>query len=225
LRTTSREVRSSNRSVRKYEWLLRKARGRNLATEMKLCGGARRRQPGTPRGGRRRGGGDVPAQVEDLAVRVAAVHDARQVEHLGAVVHLGPEALFEALLLRLERRRRLDEVKVREDGHELGHAVRRERRQGLESFLRARKESQVGRGGSESRKRERTHHLEPEAAVDHEEDEVGDLGRVDHGAQVVGDLDEGEAAGLACERAGRRRVSSRSKWWRRGKSGTHPRRR
>jgi hypothetical protein len=43
----------------------------------------------------------------------------------------------------------------------------------------------------------RAHHLEPERAVDHEEDEVGDLADVDHRVQVVRALDDRQPPALA----------------------------
>ena len=69
---------------------------------------------------------DEPAQVEDLAVWVAAVEDAAEVEHLCSVVDLCPEAVLEPFLLSLESGRRLDEIEMGQDADDLGHAVRGE---------------------------------------------------------------------------------------------------
>ena len=67
---------------------------------------------------------DTPTKVEDLSIRVTTVHDTREVEHFGAVVHLGPESVLEPLLLRFERGRSLDEVEMGQNGDELGETVR-----------------------------------------------------------------------------------------------------
>lgn len=100
------------------------------------------------RGGRE---GDAPTEVEDFAIRVTTVHDAAEVEHLGSIVDLGPEAVLESLLLSFEGGRSLDEVEVGEDGDELGKTVRGEGGEGLEGFLSARRGSAMSLDRLESR--------------------------------------------------------------------------
>lgn len=85
---------------------------------------------------RRRARGRAPGQILDLPVRIPPIQDTAQVEHLGAVVDLGPKAMLEALLLSLESRGSFDEVEVGEDRDDLGQAMGREGRQDFESFLR-----------------------------------------------------------------------------------------
>lgn len=93
------------------------------------------------------GDGDESTEVEDLAVGVSTIHDTAEVEHLGSVVHLGPESVLEARLLGFEGSGRLDEVEMCEDCDELGETVRRERREGFERFLRARRQLTKQDGG------------------------------------------------------------------------------
>ena len=42
-----------------------------------------------------------------------------------------------------------------------------------------------------------THHLEPKAGVNHEEDEVGNFSNVDHGVEIVIAFNKCKAFGLA----------------------------
>jgi len=118
--------------------------------------------------------GDEAGEVEDLALEVAPVAEPREVEELGALVDLGPEAVLEGLLGVLELLRVLEPVQVGEDAHDLGEAVDLEEVEELERL-----------------------HLEAEGRVDEQEDEVGDLGRVHHGRERLGALEEGQAAVLA----------------------------
>jgi hypothetical protein len=46
--------------------------------------------------------GPVPREIEYFAIWIATVHDAAQIEHLGAVVEFCPEPVLKPLLLRLE---------------------------------------------------------------------------------------------------------------------------
>lgn len=100
-------------------------------------------------------GKSLPTQVEDLAIRVTTVHDAREVEHFGSIINLGPETVLKALLLRLEGGGSLDEVEVGEDGDELGKSVGGEGREGFEGFLLERRVriSELLVGERETRKR------------------------------------------------------------------------
>lgn len=117
---------------------------------------------------------DEATEVEDLAVGVSAVEDSREVKHLGAVVHFGPEAVLESLLLSLEGGCFFNEVEVGEDGDDFRQAVRVQRRQRFESF-----------------------HLKTKRAVHEQEHEVGHFGHIHHGAHVVGRLNEGQSPAFA----------------------------
>ena len=118
---------------------------------------------------------DEPAQVVHLGLLVLlAVHHAREVKQLGTLVHLRPEPLLEVLLGALQRLGVLEGVEVREDAHDPGEAVHLTDVEELKDL-----------------------HFEAEGGVDEEQHEVGDLGHVDHGVDVVRALDEGEAAALA----------------------------
>ena len=79
---------------------------------------------------------DEAREVEDLGVGVAAVHNAREVEELCALVDLGPEALLEGFLGCTEGSSLLDEVEVSEDANDLRKPVRLEDIEKLKGFLR-----------------------------------------------------------------------------------------
>lgn len=55
----------------------------------------------------------------------------------------------------------------------------------------------MGQKAIKERRRERPYHLKAKAGINHEEDQIGHLGAVDHGAEVIRALHEGEPALLA----------------------------
>ncbi len=79
--------------------------------------------------------GDEAGQVQNFSVGVATIEDTGEVEELGTLVDLGPEALLQSLLSCTEGSRFLDEVKVREDTNDFWKAVGLEDVQKLEGFL------------------------------------------------------------------------------------------
>eukprot|EP00966_Prymnesium_polylepis_P079707 1846950-Prymnesium_polylepis.1 len=83
---------------------------------------------------------------------VAAVLEAGQVEELAALIDVGPEAMLELLLDAPQRRRVAEVVEVREHAHHAREAVHLAHVEELERL-----------------------HLEAEAAVDHEQNEIGHL--------------------------------------------------
>lgn len=141
---------------------------------------------------------DEPAQVEDLAIGVATVHDPREVKHLRSIEHLRPETLLQSLLLSFESSGRLNEVEVGKDSDELGETVGGKGGEGFEGFLQE-KEGELRLRETRDRK---THHLETETSVNHHENQISNLGDIDHRSEVVRDLDEGKAAVLACVEKG-----------------------
>lgn len=100
----------------------------------------------------------------DLAVRVAAVDDAGEVEELRALVEFAPETVLEPLLGGAQRALLLEQVEMGEDTkHVARHAGRREN---VQEFHRL--------------------HLKAVVPVDHEQHDVCDLGHIDHAGQGVG---------------------------------------
>eukprot|EP00968_Pinguiococcus_pyrenoidosus_P002137 scaffold111_cov252-Pinguiococcus_pyrenoidosus.AAC.5 len=117
----------------------------------------------------------VEVQQPDLALWVLAVRHSVHVEHLCALVDLRPEAMLE-LLLRVPQGLVLAKrIQLREHAHDPRKAVDLEDVQELEGF-----------------------HLEAEARVDEQQDQIRDLGQVHHGAEVMcRALEERHAAPLA----------------------------
>ena len=87
---------------------------------------------------------------------------------------LGPESVLQPLLRALQPRRRPELVQVRQHPHHLGEAVRLQEVEVLEGL-----------------------HLEAEAPVHYQQDQVGHFRRVHHPAEVLRDLEERQAALLA----------------------------
>ena len=82
--------------------------------------------------------------------------------------------MLELLLCTLEGLGGADAVEVGQDAHHLGKAMGLEHVEKLKGF-----------------------HLEAKAGVDHEEDQVGNLGQVDHRIDLVGALVKGQPPVLA----------------------------
>ena len=101
---------------------------------------------------------------------VLVVDETRQVEQLGALIDLSPEAMLKLFLGLFELLAAGDEVHVGEDAHDARKAVHLAYVEKLKGL-----------------------HLEAEAGVYHEQDEVGTFGCVDHGTHCVLALVEGEA--------------------------------
>lgn len=78
---------------------------------------------------------DKPAQVHDLGVGVATVHDSREVEELGSLVDFLPEPRLEGLLLGSKGSSLLDEIEMSEDSDDFGESVSLEDVEELEGFL------------------------------------------------------------------------------------------
>lgn len=78
---------------------------------------------------------DETREVHDLGVRISAVEDPGEVEHLRAGVNLCPEPLFQCLFGILEHGGFLDEVEVSQDTDDFGKPVRLQDIEELESFL------------------------------------------------------------------------------------------
>ena len=113
---------------------------------------------------------DEPAQVVHLGLLVLlAVHHAREVKQLGALVHLRPEPLLEVLLGALQRLSVLEGVEVREDAHDPGEAVHLADVQELEYL-----------------------HLKAEAGIHKQQDQVSNFCNINHGVDIIRTLYEGK---------------------------------
>jgi len=95
----------------------------------------------------------------------------RQVEELGAIVDLRPEAVFQLLLALSQLLGILDHVQMGKHTHDLGHAVHLADVQKLENL-----------------------HLEAVARVAEQQNQIGTLGHIDHGVDIVVALQQGDAA-------------------------------
>ena len=80
--------------------------------------------------------GDEAGEVEDFSVGITSIKDAREVEELGTLVNLGPEALFQSLLCSTEGSGLPDEVEVCEDADDFGETVGLQNIEELKCFLR-----------------------------------------------------------------------------------------
>mmetsp|Transcript_45142 Transcript_45142/g.130690 ORF Transcript_45142/g.130690 Transcript_45142/m.130690 type:complete len:662 (-) Transcript_45142:545-2530(-) len=110
-----------------------------------------------PRQQGRLGNGDEARQVLDLVAVVAAILQAAEVEELGALVHLGPEAVLQRLLGLPQLLVVLEDIQVGEHADDAGEAVHLEDVDELEGF-----------------------ELETEGGIDEEEDQVCHFGKVQH---------------------------------------------
>ena len=118
--------------------------------------------------------GDEAREVGDLDLWVAIVLDAAEVEELTALVDVRPEALLELLLRPAEGSRGGEGIEMAQHADDAWEAVDLAHVEELKGL-----------------------HLEAEAAVHHEEREVGDLCNVAHRVHVVGALDQRDAPLLA----------------------------
>ena len=98
-----------------------------------------------------------------LSTRVLSVHQATEVKELGTLVDLGPETLLEPLFRRPQLLALAEAVEVREDADDLRKAMNLEHVEELERL-----------------------HLKAEGSVHEQENEVSNLGQVDHGRGLVG---------------------------------------
>lgn len=117
---------------------------------------------------------DESRQIHYLCFAVTAIDDAREVEKFGALVDFCPKALLEFLFPFAELLVFLELVQVSEHAHDFWEAVYLEDIEKLECL-----------------------HFKPKRSVNEEEDQVCDLGNVNHRVEVVGALDKRESPLLA----------------------------
>mmetsp|Transcript_38148 Transcript_38148/g.114055 ORF Transcript_38148/g.114055 Transcript_38148/m.114055 type:complete len:788 (-) Transcript_38148:151-2514(-) len=117
----------------------------------------------------------VQRQLTHLVLQVLVPHDSRKVKHLGAVVNFGPEAMLEQLFRLAEILGGAKFVEMSKDTHDAGESVDLEH---VEEFERL--------------------HLESVFGVDAQQDQIGDLGAVEHGGGILrGTFHEGHATSLS----------------------------
>jgi hypothetical protein len=115
--------------------------------------------------------GEETRQVVDFAIGVSSIHDTREIEEMRALVQLGPQSLLEPLLGILERLGLSEQVEMGQDAKHVSRHTR----------------------GGEDVEELHSLHLEAVVSVNHEKDNVGHLGDVDHGLELVGAFDKGQA--------------------------------
>mmetsp|Transcript_357 Transcript_357/g.651 ORF Transcript_357/g.651 Transcript_357/m.651 type:complete len:309 (+) Transcript_357:1351-2277(+) len=101
-------------------------------------------------------------QLLALVLEILSVDHPRKVKHLGPVVDLGPKPVLEELFGLAQVLRRLELIEVRKDTHDLWKAVRLQNVQEFKGL-----------------------HLESKLGVDAQQDQIGNLGTVQHGRGVV----------------------------------------
>lgn len=79
---------------------------------------------------------DEAGEVEDFLVRISAVEDAAEIEELGSLVNLGPEAFLQTLFGLALDNYFLDEIEVGKDTDDFGKPMGLKDVEELERFLR-----------------------------------------------------------------------------------------
>lgn len=120
--------------------------------------------------------GKETRKVVDFAIRISAVHHARQVEEVSALVQFGPQSALETLLGILEGLWLAEQVEMCEYTKDVSRHT----------------------GGCQHIKELHSLHFKAVVSVNHQQDNVGNLGNVHHGLELVGAFDKGQALFLGC---------------------------
>ena len=106
-----------------------------------------------------------------LILEIFSIDDSRKVEHLGSLINLGPKALLEQFFGLAQVLCRLELIEVGKNTHDLWESVRLQYVQKLKRF-----------------------HFKAKFGIDTKQDQVSNLGAVEHRRGVVaGALQKGDA--------------------------------
>lgn len=109
-------------------------------------------------------------QIETVIAFYPTFATIYSLKHLGAIVNLRPESMLEQLAGLSKILGRAELVQMRKYAHHLGKAMRLQDVQELKRF-----------------------HLKAKLGIDAQEDEVGDLGAIQHGGRIVGTFHQRDA--------------------------------
>jgi hypothetical protein len=112
--------------------------------------------------------GEEARQVVNLTIWVSAIHDTGKVKQMSALVELCPQSSLKVLFGILQCGRLAEQIQVSQDTKDVaGHTSSGQDVEKLHSL-----------------------HLETVVAVNHEKNDIGNLGDIHHGFQLVGTLHE-----------------------------------